>query len=356
MSQMYGAESDALRAAATELDGEADRLDRSAAELSRLLGSFGWVGATAVRFSDGWNHVHHPNVWKTSTYLREAATKLRREAEEQEFASLAEPNLRPRQFASRGSARGDFVEAFWATGDPSRVWKEEIEIRLLENGNYILVLPGVTDLSENLGDALNPLDGDLGPGAFLDGENAKTARLTKYAALEARDVTDTYDNPYAQRVREAMRQYIPEGAKVMIMGHSFGAYTAMEIAGDADVRANYDITHVVAAGADTDWKLREIPSSTNVLVFNNREDVVFRAEDPLVQDYHSNSPNHLEIEFNGKSAGSSFWSAASGHDPAEYARFLSEAEDRTDLTSFIEGAGQLYGGAGTAISVKVPDL
>jgi hypothetical protein len=375
MNQMFGADTGALRSAALELDREADRLDASAAELTRGLGSFQWLGLVAVRFSDGWNHVHRPALSTTSGFLREAAEVLRREAAQQERASSSagggvllpprprrrdtwefHPDLRPRRFDSHGSFRGDFVEAFWATGDGNRVWKEEIEIRLLDNGNYVVVIPGVTDLSENLGDIVDPRDGDVGSGAFHDGENADTARLMKYAEQEARDTNDSYDNPYAQRVRQAMEQHIPEGARVMLMGHSFGAYTAMELAGDPEFAASYYITHVVAAGADTDWKLKEIPSSTNALVLNNREDVVFRGEDSLVSDYKSESPNHLEIEFNGKSAGSSFWSAASGHDPAEYARFLTEAGDRGDLNAFIDSAGRLYSGDGTAISVKVPDV
>lgn len=371
MAQMYGANVAELARCAQQLRAEADHLDVSADQLTRQLGSFDWLGSVAVRFTDIWQSRHRVGMRSLADFLRENAAQLERNAQQQRDASSSNGIVSPfghlppfvmpdgvelRPFDARGSSRGDFVEHFLGTGDWTRAGKEEIEIRMLENGSYVVVLPGVTDLSENKTDIVDPRDGDWGTDAFHDGENSDTARLTRYADQEMRDTTDTYDNPYAIQVREAMLRYIPPGATVMLVGHSFGAYTAMELAGDSGFADNFNITHVVAAAADTDWKLREIPASTSVLVLNNREDLVFRTEDPVVADYRSDSPNHVEIEFNGQGSGSDFWSRASGHDPKEYARFLTDAGDRQDLARFIDGAGDLYSGPGESFAVKVPDV
>lgn len=84
---MYGADSDALNAAAGELDRAADDLDRSARQLTSGLGAVRWLGNIAVAFSDLWNSRHQPGLATTAGYLRDAAGSLRRQADEQRRAS-----------------------------------------------------------------------------------------------------------------------------------------------------------------------------------------------------------------------------------------------------------------------------
>lgn len=89
MSQMVGADVEALEMAAQQLITAADEFDTSAGGLASSLGALRWIGDVAVRFTDLWSGVHNPRMAKTSGCLREAAEALRRQAEHQRAASLA---------------------------------------------------------------------------------------------------------------------------------------------------------------------------------------------------------------------------------------------------------------------------
>ena len=89
------------------------------------------------------------------------------------------------------------------------------------------------------------------------------------------------DNLYAQMVAEAMRRHgVPPGSEVMIVGHSFGADTALDLA--ADPRFNgpgaYTVTHVAAAAYHSGPQLRHVPAGTDVLVLQNNNDVPVQVE------------------------------------------------------------------------------
>ena len=94
MSQMTGADADALDAAAEQLTLAADELDASASSLASTLGAVRWLGAVSIRFSDLWSSQHNPRMSKTSGFLRDAARDLRGQASDQRRA--AESNGSPR--------------------------------------------------------------------------------------------------------------------------------------------------------------------------------------------------------------------------------------------------------------------
>jgi uncharacterized protein YukE len=381
---MIGADAAELEGVASRMRRAADELDAHSRELSRQLGGLGWLGRLAGGFLAAWNGQHQPHIGSTAAFIREAADRLALNANQQREASgapnsgqsVVDPSLFceapkfgsivPRsvaKFDSKGSARADMVEAFWATGDSRRAEGDEIEIRKLDNGNYVVVLPGVVDLTNKLGAVIDASKTGHAVDPWYVGDQPNTARRMEYAISESQDTSDSFINPYATRVMEQMKAAgIPEGANVMFVGHSFGAYTAMELAGNdkfnsADgVSEGYhvNVTHVVAAGADTNWKLPELPNQTNALIWNNYKDAAFRAEDVLVDDVAPSRPGQVQIEFFGKSD----WGATkgAGHAPEIYAKWLSESTNRPELNAWLDDAGTKYSGPGTALSAKVPDI
>jgi hypothetical protein len=149
---------------------------------------------------------------------------------------------------------------------------------------------------------------------------------------------------------------VPAGAEVMIIGHSFGAYTAMDLAADPTFNAargaepdayHVEITHVIAAGAETDWRFDEIPAATSTLVINNRFDGVYRAEDLLHGDGDAEHAGHLEQNFWGG------WQGY-GHDEHNYIDWLA-ATGNDRVEDWLEGVGARYVAGGTRISARVPD-
>ena len=268
------------------------------------------------------------------------------------------PSDRVKPFASKGPGRADVVEALYGTVDSTRVASGEIEIRKLDNGRYMVVLPGVEDLSNKTGAVLKSALTGHAVDPWYDGEQPDSVRRMAYALVEARDTSDTFINPYATRVMEQMQKAgIPPGADVMFVGHSFGAYTAMELAGDPRFNSaggvpgggyHVNVTHVVAAGAETTWKLPELPKQTSALILNNRNDRVIAAESLLHGVVKPQNPNQLNVEFWGGGEGY-------GHSPNNYATWLSAANDRPTLNAWLDGAGSMYSGGGTSYAVKVPD-
>jgi hypothetical protein len=361
---IVGADAAELERVASQMRRAADELDAHCRELSQQLGGLSWLGRLASGFLAAWNGQHKPHIGSTAAFIREAADKLAMNATQQREASGDSPSfgrLEPRTFShfdSKGSARADMVEAFWATGDSRRAEGDEIEIRKLENGNYVVVLPGVVDLTNKRAAVRDAAIRGHAADPWYDGDQPNTVRRMEYAISESQDKSDTFINPYATRVMEQMKAAgIPVGANVMFVGHSFGAYTAMELAGNdkfnsADgVSEGYhvNITHVMAAGADTSWKLPELPGGTKALILNNRNDLAFRAETGLFNGTADSKPGQLQIGFSGGTKGA-------GHDPENYVKWLTNATNRPDLNAWLDDAGTKYSGSGTAFSAKVPDI
>ena len=195
----------------------------------------------------------------------------------------------------------------------------------------------------------------VGAGAYWGRDDPSSVRRMKHAADNGRG-GDPRDNPYARRVKEQMEAAgIPPGADVMIIGHSYGAYTAMDIAADKDFnRTSGDdsyhvhVTHVIAAGADTDWRASQVPEGTKTLIVNNRLDAVYQGENPLHRDVAFDGDRQVERTFSGGGKGL-------GHHPDNYANYLGSTPDPA-VTSWMNEAGAMYQGGGTAEARQVVDV
>lgn len=359
---MYGADSEALMSFADELSAGADRLDGISRYLRTTLHQATWSGRDAVSFRCDWDAVHRQLLVQVARALREASVEVRRNGREQMDASAAASSeapdrsgwlLFPGEVPRMSSGRDALVDSLDGV---NHVAQDEIEVRRLDNGRYIVILPGVVDLSENLGtlnvgDFLRGRQGNLTAQDLLRGRVAdpffepnewSSVRDMRYAIGSA----NGYGGAYASAVKAQLEALgVPPGADIMLVGHSYGAYTAVELATDSSfngTEGRYNVTHVVAAGAETDWYLDDLPPGTKALVLNNRRDLVYQAEDLL----HGNEDpargsGHLEIVFNGGGQGA-------GHHPDNYTRWLEAATDRQDLQDWLNTLEPYTEGGGLA--------
>lgn len=83
---------------------------------------------------------------------------------------------------------------------------------------------------------------------------------------------------YEEAVQEAMRRAeIPPGSEVMLIGHSQGGITAMDLAADPGFNARYKVTHVLTAGSpaqDMFDDVRRVNPGVQMLALDNRGDPV----------------------------------------------------------------------------------
>ena len=141
---------------------------------------------------------------------------------------------------------------------------DEFGVIALDAGGYVVVLPGVTDLSN--------------PGVGLNSRH-RTVRDLDRAALGSSLSTGMADNPYARMVAEGLDRFgVEPGSEIAIVGHSFGADTALDLAADPAFNGRYAVTHVVAAGYHSVPQLPFVPSATEVLVLQNDHDWVIDLE------------------------------------------------------------------------------
>jgi len=150
--------------------------------------------------------------------------------------------------------------ALLATADTNRIAADEFGLVTAGPNRYVVVLPGVTDLTR-AEPGLNP--------------HNRTPRDTDVNAWPSFPTAGTADNRYAQLVAGALAAAgVPPGAELAIVGHSFGADTALDLAADPSFNGNaYRVTHVVAAGYDSGSQLEQVPLETEVLVLQNTHDV-----------------------------------------------------------------------------------
>jgi len=86
---LLGADADELERIAHEMRAAADELDGHAGSLTTALRSVAWVGGVATRFGARWDGGHRPRMAMTAQSVRDAATRLDRNAAEQRLASRA---------------------------------------------------------------------------------------------------------------------------------------------------------------------------------------------------------------------------------------------------------------------------
>ncbi len=246
-------------------------------------------------------------------------------------------------------------------GDGGTVQHDEFEIVELENGNYIVNLPGVIDLSS--------------PHLGLDPYN-RSVRDTDQHALPSSRSANVDDNRYAQMVREYILENVPQGANVMLVGHSFGGDTALDLASDPtfnNPETGVNVTHAVSAAYYNQPQLDHVQDHTQVLVLQNNQDAAVNVEsrNPLLPEgdkpFRFDLPffpdvgpfdapiNHVSTKgdnivisrFNG-GAGSDV-----GHHPDRYAQHA-ETTDNRDIENFFASVGDSgYNGNGTVIAIDV---
>ncbi len=90
MSGMYGADVGQLRQLAGQFDGAAERLDANRMTVGNAIQISAWAGPVAVRFRHHWDSEHSRKVQAAAVRLREAAHKLRANADDQERTSAVD--------------------------------------------------------------------------------------------------------------------------------------------------------------------------------------------------------------------------------------------------------------------------
>ena len=377
---MNGADADQLRITASAFESSAHMLSRHHRELTVMVTDTNWSGHDAEQFRVEWRSTSAPALATVSAFIDALSGRLTIQAMDQESASSAAAKIawsavrsavgsadvgptrltgvRPSRFPDPGDVRATVVDAINGCASEDRIRRDEIEIRALDNGRFIVVLPGVTDLTAGITEFATQLrkhgllgfdDGVRGAHHVWSDNDEPTVRKMRYA-YDAALHDDTDVNEYAAMVTAAMRNSgVPVGADVMLVGHSFGAYTAVDLAANPAFNGTYvHVTHVVAAAADTDWRFDELPTSTATLILNNRWDIAYRAESGLHLGGRPDAPNEREITFWGGPAGA-------GHDVDNYANWIERTTDRADLNEWLGSVDKMYTGGGERVSVSVPD-
>ncbi|MBW5483178.1 lipase family protein [Streptomyces bambusae] len=82
------------------------------------------------------------------------------------------------------------------------------------------------------------------------------------------------DTTYTRALRKLLRRAgVPAGSDLMIVGHSLGGLTAMNLAADEELAATFRITHVITLGSPIDNK-RPADHTTRVISLVNKHDVI----------------------------------------------------------------------------------
>ncbi len=148
----------------------------------------------------------------------------------------------------------------------SQIRADEFLVVRLADGLYGVVLPGVTDLS----------DPDFG----LDPLHRSVRDLDQFAYPSSRS-TRVADNRYAEMIAEGLAaRGVPPGSELVIVGHSYGADTALDLAADEHFNGEggFRVTHVAALGYHSAPQLPDVRPWTQVLVVQNRVDAAIIAE------------------------------------------------------------------------------
>lgn len=137
------------------------------------------------------------------------------------------------------------------------------------NERYIVYIPGTDDMSPI------PQTGDL-----------------------ARDMETNYqliggmDSAYGRGIEQAMVDAGLTGKDVMLVGHSQGGMVSASLAADPEFTRQFNVQHVVTAGAPT-AQVPHLPDTTTAIHFENRGDAV-----PLLDgEDNPDQPNRTTVKF-----------------------------------------------------------
>jgi hypothetical protein len=180
------------------------------------------------------------------------------------------------------------VRALRDTASSRQIREDEFEIVDLSDGRHLVVLPGVIDLSRT---------------PWWSETSHRSVRDLDRQALPSSRSSAVADNGYARMVWDSLRaRGVPPGSELIIVGHSFGADTALDLAADGRFNGDggYRVTHVVAAGYASGPQLADVPRSTRVLVLQNRRDALVIAE--RVGQSHVTDAGYAAAEAIGETA------------------------------------------------------
>jgi hypothetical protein len=126
MSQLIGADIADLRGLAAQFDRIADRMEATAANVGGIIGTSAWQGPDAAQFRSNWAGVHSSELRTAARLLRENASKVRSNADDQERTSSIDGawsgpvgNPGPGGMPAPGVPGPDGVPA---PGDPGTPW------------------------------------------------------------------------------------------------------------------------------------------------------------------------------------------------------------------------------------------
>lgn len=230
------------------------------------------------------------------------------------------------------------AQALAVVGDPAVLAPDEFGLVVHDtcagDPMVTVILPGVTDLSE--------------PSPGLASDHSSVRDLDMAALPSA--ATGGQVNHYANMVSAALVHLdLPTNSKVNLIGHSYGAATAMTLAEDPSFNGGrYQVRSVVAAGYYLDDRQPVNGADTAVLILESENDLVVTAAAVALSPINGSRSSVLRFDGGGDGF---------GHHPANYQRFVSgSTSDRVrHLTARIDDDGFTGGGSLWAVDVSVPE-
>ena len=218
------------------------------------------------------------------------------------------------------------------------------EFALIDHGigpngarTYTVNLPGVIDLS-------NPVPG-FDP-------NHQSVRDMDQVAIHSAPTASLSDNRYAQMVATALEEVgVPAGSNVMLIGHSFGADTVLDLAASPAFTESYNVSHVVAAAYDSVPQLAEVSPEIDVLVLQNESDQAIALERFNRLMGQGDESVSIETFTHERRSFAGGLGRDLGHHPDRYIDYLHETHD-DELDRFFASVAEA-GFANSATSVAI---
>lgn len=218
---VHGADADQLRTAATQFSKGASALESSAKTLHSLIGTTTqWRGPDADRFRSQWSSTSARTITAAVNALREAADILRRNATEQEKASAASGG------SLGGASASQPIAAVNAPAGLNGLWDELHHVPAHSAGYRVQEVIGTDHVTRYV--------------VYIVGTNSADGQNIWSNIAAGAGVPD--DKQLA-----ALRNIIPNGAEVMLVGHSQGGMDAQNIA--MQQNNGFTVTQVVTFGS-----------------------------------------------------------------------------------------------------------
>jgi hypothetical protein len=217
---LNGADVAQLRAAAAQFTRGASTLESSVKVLHSLIsGGALWRGPDADRFRSEWTNVSARSITAAADSLRRAADDLRRNADQQDQASVA-----------GGGASADLMCRAQAPQDAptglNGLWNEVKQIPTHSSGYRVQEVIGTDGVTRYI--------------VYITGTDSADGQ-TGWSNIPAAEGI-----PDSKQLAE-LKQMIPKGSEVMLVGYSQGGMDAQNIAMQHD--NGFQVTQVVTYGS-----------------------------------------------------------------------------------------------------------